>query len=31
MYATAKKVQMSRREGELEKEINFLQNFIESN
>ena len=30
-YATAKKVQMSRREGELEKEINFLQNFIESN
>ena len=29
--ATAKKVQMSRREGELEKEINFLQNFIESN
>lgn len=31
MYATAKKVQISRREGELEKEINFLQNFIESN
>ena len=30
-YATAKKVKMSRREGELEKEINFLQNFIESN
>ena len=30
-YATAKKVEMSRREGELEKEINFLQNFIESN
>ena len=29
-YATAKKVEMSRREGELEKEINFLQNFIES-
>ena len=30
-YATAKKVKMSRREGELEKEINILQNFIESN
>ena len=30
-YATAKKVKMSRREGELEKEINFLQHFIESN
>ena len=30
-YATAKKVKMFRREGELEKEINFLQNFIESN
>ena len=30
-YATAKKVKMSRREGELEKEINYLQNFIESN
>ncbi|XP_015767919.1 PREDICTED: orexin receptor type 1-like [Acropora digitifera] len=30
-YATAKKVKMSKHERELEKEIIFLQNFIESN
>ena len=29
-YATAKKAKMSRREEELEKEINFLQNYIDS-
>jgi len=30
-YATAKKAKMSRREEELEEEINSLQNYIESN